>query len=180
MLLLLCSLTCSPSARSRIWWIYDCCTLSTQINMLNILVVSSLSNLTQCTFDVTCLVLFIMRKSLLTSRKKQTNDTCNYKNEKGITVMLFFNYNFFRKGLLQRCLVPYIKKNWLEILLLGRGGEMCDKLCKVKLEWKQDTFEKYRVHYNMCAFLTKHEVKMAGYWPCPSLCTFTDSHSQGQ
>lgn len=126
--------------------------------------------------DLHCLVLFIMRKSLLTSRKKQTNDTCNYKNEKGITVMLFFNYFFFRKGLLQRCLVPYIKKNWLEILLLGRGGEMCDKLCKVKLEWKQDTFEKYRVHYNMCAFLTKHEVKMAGYWPCPSLCTFTDSH----
>ena len=28
----------------------------------------------------------------------------------------------------------------------------------------------------MCAFLTKHEVKMTGYWPCPSLCTFTDSH----
>ena len=27
----------------------------------------------------------------------------------------------------------------------------------------------------MCAFLTKHEVKMAGYWPCPSVCTFTDS-----
>ena len=126
--------------------------------------------------DLHCLVLFIMRKSLLTSRKKQTNDTCNYKNEKGITVMLFFNYFFFRKGLLQRCLVPYIKKNWLEILLLGRDGEMCDKLCKVKLEWKQDTFEKCRVHYNMCAFLTKHEVKMAGYWPCPSLCTFTDSH----
>lgn len=114
MLSLLCSLTCSPSAHSRIWWIYDCCTLSTQINKNYVKHLS-------CQFpiwlnsmhfwcDLHCLVLFIMRKSWLTSRKKQTNDTCNYKNEKGITVMLFFNYSFFRKGLLQRCLVPYIKK----------------------------------------------------------------------
>lgn len=69
--------------------------------MLNILVVSSLSNLTQYTFDVTYTA-YHEKKFINLKQKKN--------KQKTPATIFFVNYNFFRKGLLQRCLVPYIKK----------------------------------------------------------------------